>query len=68
LFHFEAKQSAKTLILFRFQVKQKNWKQNEAKQTNFWKQNKAKKRRIDFALVGSEKFEAKRSEKQFFFA
>jgi hypothetical protein len=29
---------------------------------NFWKRNKAKIRCIYFALVGSEKFEVKRSE------
>jgi hypothetical protein len=31
---------------------------------DFWKRNKAKIRWIKFALVGSEKFEAKRSEKK----
>ena len=51
-FHFEAKQSKKTFISFCF----------EAKTKIFWKRNKAKIRCIYFALVGSEKFEAKRSE------
>jgi hypothetical protein len=32
----------------------------------FWKRNKAKIRAINFALVGSEKIEAKRSENNFF--
>jgi hypothetical protein len=44
--------------LFRFEATQKN--QRETKRNkNFWKQNKAKIRCINFALVGSEKFEAK---------
>jgi hypothetical protein len=56
LFRFEAKQSEKTFILFRFEAKRKNRKRN-----------KAKIRCINFALVRSEKFEAKRSEKKIIF-
>ncbi len=41
-------------------------KQNEAK--NYWKRNNAKKCCFNFALVGSQKFEAKRSNKFFLFA
>ncbi len=61
-FRFEAKQSEKTFISFRLEAKRKNRKRNEAKRKKFWTRNKAKIRFIDFALVGSEKFEAKRSE------
>ncbi len=48
--------------LFRFAVKQNKKIGSETK--NFWKRNKVKIRCINFALVGSEKFEAKRSEKK----
>jgi hypothetical protein len=49
------------------------WSENKTKKkqsetNNFLKRNKAKICSINFALVGSEKFEAKRSEKNFFFA
>jgi hypothetical protein len=61
-FHFEAKQSEKRS--FHFALKRNKKIGSETK--NFWKRNKAKVRSINFALVGSEKFEAKRS-KFFFF-
>jgi hypothetical protein len=51
--------------LFRFTLKRK---EKIGSETNkFWKRNKAKIRSINFALVGSEKFEAKRSKKINFF-
>ncbi len=65
-FLFEAKQSEKTFISFCLEAKRKNRKRNE----NFLKRNKAKIWCNDFALVRSEKLEAKRSEmkrKKFFF-
>jgi hypothetical protein len=58
-FRFEAKQSKKRL--FGFALKRNAKIGSETK--NFWKRNKAKIHSINFALVGSEKFEAKRSEK-----
>jgi hypothetical protein len=39
-------------------------KLSENKTKNFLKRNKAKMRSVNFALVESEKFEAKRSEKK----
>ncbi len=62
LFCFEAKQSEKTFISFRFEAKRQNRKRNVAKQNIFSKRNRAKIRCIDFALVRCEKFDAKRSE------
>jgi hypothetical protein len=59
-FRFEAKQSKKTKISFHFNAKRKNQKRNK----KCLEANKAKIRSINFALVGSEKFEAKRSEKR----
>jgi hypothetical protein len=35
-----------------------------SKKKNFWKRNKAKIRSINFASVGSQKFEAKKSEEK----
>jgi hypothetical protein len=57
-FRFEVKQSKK--CLFRFALKRNEKIGSETK--NFWKRNKAKIRYINFALVGTEKFEAKRNE------
>jgi hypothetical protein len=54
------KQSEKTFISFRIEAKRKDRKRNE-------KLLESKIRSINFALVGSEKFEAKRSEKNVFF-
>jgi hypothetical protein len=53
--------------LLRFEATQKN--QRETKRNkNFWKQNKAKIRCNNFALVGSENFEAKEAiEAEIFF-
>ncbi len=51
-------------------MKRSETKQNEkigSETKNFWKPNKAKLRCTNFASVGSEKFEAKRSKKTFFF-
>jgi hypothetical protein len=53
----------KNVYSFRFEAKRKDRKRNE----KFCKRNKGKKSTINFALVGSEKFEAKRSEKKFCF-
>jgi hypothetical protein len=61
-FRFEVKQSKK--CLFRFALKRNEKIGSETK--NFWKRNKAKIRYINFALVGSEKFEGKRNETFFF--
>jgi hypothetical protein len=59
-----SKTKQKTLISFCFEAKQKSWKLNdkllETKQSN--------KRCFNFVLVENEKFEAKRSENNFFFA
>jgi hypothetical protein len=52
-FRFEAKQSKKSLFCFAL-------KRNEkigSEMNNFWKRNKAQICSINFALVGSEKFE-----------
>jgi hypothetical protein len=49
------KQSEKTFISFHIEAKRKDRKRNE----KIWKRNKAKIRSINFALIGSEKFEAK---------
>jgi hypothetical protein len=52
--------------LFHFASKGNKMIGSETK--NFWKRNKANIRSINFALVGSENFEAKRSEnKKFLF-
>ncbi len=61
------KQSEKTFISFRIEAKRKDWKRNEkigSETKKLFKQNKAKIRSINFALVVSEKFEAKWSEKK----
>jgi hypothetical protein len=53
------KLSEKTFISFRFEAKR-------SETNKFFKRNEAKIRSINFALVGSEKFEAKKSEKKNF--
>jgi hypothetical protein len=58
-FRFEAKQSKKRLFHFALKLNEKIGSETR----NFWKRNKAKIPSINFALVGSEKFEAKRSKK-----
>ncbi len=44
--------------------KEAKTKRKRSKTKNFWKRNKAKIRCINFALIGSKKFEAKRSERK----
>jgi hypothetical protein len=63
LFRFEAKQSKKRLVSFALQRNKKIGSEIN----KFWKQNKVKIRCIDFALIGREKFEVKRSDNIFFF-
>jgi hypothetical protein len=66
-FRFEAKKVF--FSLFSHLKRNENEKEAKTKRkrsetTNFWKPNKAKIRCINFALIGSEKFEAKRSERK----